>query len=544
MSIPNQNMMNYQNPSSQNLIEMIKPMLLTMFMVKSNDKNNENNIYLMIWSFVSLSIIEWLMTNLKIIIPILFLFIKNHSVSYFEKKITKQMIFNSQPKVEKKSTIFIHLDTENKNSTITFAILDVITSCENTKNIFYKNNLFKLNYHNEIEIKKDLYVKLCESKENKEKTEEQIELYSYYLNMNELRSEIDIIGRDYLNKIKNKLGNQIFYFNSLFQKTKNENQQNSMTTFYENDVSFHFTMKPFYTNRKFQNLFGDEIKLIKKRVEFYKNNKKWYDEKGIPYTLGILMTGEPGAGKTSTIKCLANELKRHIINVPLTNKTTKTQLENLFYDDIINVTQNGKTEQFCIPIDKRIFVFEDIDCECDIVFDRKDKNKENEKDEKIKELELEIEQLMKIIEDPNPNKIIKLQKTNQIQNHKNSNIVTLSFLLNLLDGILETPGRIVIMTTNFMNKLDSALIRPGRFDIMVEFTKCKKNVFKEMLPFYYDYQLTNEMIERLEKLENYFISPAELSKILFENFENIENAIFSLEKKNETFLMINEKYEM
>ena len=35
-------------------------------------------------------------------------------------------------------------------------------------------------------------------------------------------------------------------------------------------------------------------------------------------------------------------------------------------------------------------------------------------------------------------------------------------LLNVLDGIVDTPGRIVIMTTNHPEALDAALIRPGR----------------------------------------------------------------------------------
>ena len=71
-----------------------------------------------------------------------------------------------------------------------------------------------------------------------------------------------------------------------------------------------FTMKQFQTNRKFSNLFGNDIDLIRSRVHFFTKNRKWYDEKGIPYTLGLLLSGNPGTGKTSTIKCLANETNR------------------------------------------------------------------------------------------------------------------------------------------------------------------------------------------------------------------------------------------
>ena len=42
--------------------------------------------------------------------------------------------------------------------------------------------------------------------------------------------------------------------------------------------------------------------------------------------------------------------------------------------------------------------------------------------------------------------------------------MTLSYLLNIIDGIRETPGRILIITSNNYDSLDEALIRPGRID--------------------------------------------------------------------------------
>jgi len=91
-----------------------------------------------------------------------------------------------------------------------------------------------------------------------------------------------------------------------------------------------FSMKRFSTNRKFSNLFGEDIDTIKNRVNFFINNRDWYNEKGIPYSLGLLLSGKPGTGKTSTIKCLAHETRRHIFNINLNNDITKQQLENLF----------------------------------------------------------------------------------------------------------------------------------------------------------------------------------------------------------------------
>ncbi|CZT49667.1 uncharacterized protein RSE6_10546 [Rhynchosporium secalis] len=45
--------------------------------------------------------------------------------------------------------------------------------------------------------------------------------------------------------------------------------------------------------------------------------------------------------------------------------------------------------------------------------------------------------------------------------------ITLSGLLNCLDGLISQEGRIVIMTSNFAHKLEKALIRPGRIDCQV-----------------------------------------------------------------------------
>jgi len=41
---------------------------------------------------------------------------------------------------------------------------------------------------------------------------------------------------------------------------------------------------------------------------------------------------------------------------------------------------------------------------------------------------------------------------------------SLSGLLNALYGVGSQEGRLLLMTTNYMERLDDALIRPGRVD--------------------------------------------------------------------------------
>ena len=57
--------------------------------------------------------------------------------------------------------------------------------------------------------------------------------------------------------------------------------------------------------------------MLLKRLEYFENNKQEYARIGTPYTLGFMFYGEPGCGKTSTIKAIANQTQRHIIDINL-----------------------------------------------------------------------------------------------------------------------------------------------------------------------------------------------------------------------------------
>ena len=52
--------------------------------------------------------------------------------------------------------------------------------------------------------------------------------------------------------------------------------------------------------------------------------------------------------------------------------------------------------------------------------------------------------------------------------------------LNLWDGIRETPGRIIVITSNHYDQLDPALIRPGRIDMTYEFKKVAATSFHRL----------------------------------------------------------------
>ena len=67
------------------------------------------------------------------------------------------------------------------------------------------------------------------------------------------------------------------------------------------------------------------------------------------------------------------------------------------------------------------------------------------------------------------------------ENDDNDDKITLSYLLNLFDGLIETPGRIIIITSNYPDKLDKAFIRPGRIDVTLELKRASVDVIYSML---------------------------------------------------------------
>ena len=55
--------------------------------------------------------------------------------------------------------------------------------------------------------------------------------------------------------------------------------------------------------------------------------------------------------------------------------------------------------------------------------------------------------------------------------------------MNILDGIIELHGVMIIISTNHPDKIDEALIRPGRIDFKYEF---KKKIHVPQNLYFYD----------------------------------------------------------
>jgi ATP-dependent Zn protease len=489
--------------SSNNMMDSLKSNMMTMLMLnnmnggRSNSNSQGNHdMFSMIYVFVATSVVDFVFKQAPTLVNFL---TKKYSDKLDNIKkdlsgVTKDLTDN---KIKKKTaSITITVNVNNPDNILGHAILDFITNSKNTTHVSYVRENFILNQKDVINIDDEVFARMTQSSDdtststnvnsgsgstgNSTSIVQVIEVYSFTKTTDQLRNYLDDIKHKYAIHVKNKLGNKRYYFN-MHQLTApmNIEKQKNLSAL---PPYFVFVMKQFQTNRKFSNLFGEDIDIIRNRVHFFCKNRKWYDEKGIPYTLGLLLSGAPGTGKTSTIKCLANETNRHICNINLNNDMTKTQLENLFFNENLSVINPilGQTETYCIPLDQRIYVLEDVDCQSDIVMERTLKMNMNQPEPITSSDDLDKEPQKK---------------------REDSNKVDLSFLLNLLDGVLENPGRIVIMTSNHPDMLDSALIRPGRIDVIAKFRNCSNTTVKDMIEFFYDTKLSGEDIERIYVLQ-------------------------------------------
>jgi Cdc6-like AAA superfamily ATPase len=323
-----------------------------------------------------------------------------------------------------------------------------------------------------------------------------LSLQSNTLSATEMTSYTLELHRNYMQELKNSLGNQIFFFDHKHKDTQPPQAPHSGASGDEllnykvmrintAPKTLNFTMTPFVSNKQFSNIFGAEIREIEQRVRFFLENRAWYDAKGIPYQLGILLSGKPGTGKTSCIRAIANITRRHIVNVNFANVTTATQLKALFYNDklqVYNDNSMANTVAYHIPVPQRLYVLEEIDAIGDVV-------KQRTSDAPVE----------KTVADE----------------------LTLMEILTVMDGTIETPGRILIMTSNHPETLDAALIRPGRIDVHVTFDYAPRDLLAEMYNSYLGSDVPSQLFDRLPDRQ---LSPAEAGQVLFRHFNKGSDA--------------------
>lgn len=186
---------------------------------------------------------------------------------------------------------------------------------------------------------------------------------------------------------------------------------------YINDYWYEVTVK---ARRPIDSIFlEDDIKGdILDDLEDFKNSKEWYLTRGLPWRRGYMLAGAPGTGKSSLVFALASHTNRNIYTLNLATLRNDHDLTKAI-----------------ATVDKNAFLLiEDVDAYT-INKIRAEKGTE-EKSQRSEDIEVTF-----------------------------GGGITLSGLLNALDGVVSKDGLIVFMTSNHPETIDSALLRPGRIDV-------------------------------------------------------------------------------
>lgn len=317
----------------------------------------------------------------------------------------------------------------------------------------------------------------------------------------------------------------------------------------------------------------DEIK--KKKINIYEEE---YKKIGYTYKATFLFYGKPGCGKTSTIKAILNRTKRHGIIINWNRIKTCQELEFLFRNRIIN-NRDYDARELCLIIEdcdatknnillsrKNDINFDDDD----ITFLENKKTKQTKQTNQTNQtnqfnqfnqndLDMSIIEFNKMIEDfensndldkVNMDKLVSIEKilkkissskypSVNLDNSKlNDDSLNLSCLLNVLDGIIELHGIMIIFSTNHPEKLDEAFLRPGRIDFKQEFKRANKqtiiSIFKSKFDIEDDDDNNNNINNNKitikfikEKFIDYVLSPAEIQSICFKH-DNLNECIEEL----------------
>jgi chaperone BCS1 len=184
----------------------------------------------------------------------------------------------------------------------------------------------------------------------------------------------------------------------------------------------YWTKVPSYTPRLLESVIlkpGEMDRLVGD-VETFKASKQRYYRLGVPYHRGYLFYGPPGTGKTSLVSALASRCGMSIYLIGLTNFNDKSLMRAIY-----DVSPNS------------VILFEDIDC-------MKTGNARTASGESAR--------------NRTP------QGPSDPADPRDQSGVTLSGLLNVLDGFNAPENVLFIMTTNKIETIDPALLRPGRID--------------------------------------------------------------------------------
>ncbi|KAH7470472.1 hypothetical protein PRIC1_001641 [Phytophthora ramorum] len=270
--------------------------------------------------------------------------------------------------------------------------------------------------------------------------------------------------------------------------------------------------------KTFDNLFFEEKQQVLQLLDNFENRAGKFAIKGFPYKLGLLLHGPPGTGKTSLIKAIAQYTKRHVVTISLGKIKTNQQLLDALFDMKFAVA--GLDSPIDMDFEDVVFVMEDIDCASAIVKARVgDMTESAIKSDSIDTFDVD-KQPAQTGDDKLVSTMIKACLEDEKKYNMRNDKLNLSGLLNVLDGVIDCPGRIVVMTTNHPEKLDPALVRPGRVNkkLLLSYMGCAQ--VQQMIEYFCVTKLDEVQTRRLAEafeVSSQAFTPAEIEELCAEH---------------------------
>lgn len=287
---------------------------------------------------------------------------------------------------------------------------------------------------------------------------------------------IPVLVKEYQN-FKKTQSNKKMTKNGIYVIKRNTNtniNENSLTLKQEGFIS---------AKKTFDTLFYEQKEELIRVLNKFRSGCMYPSHIPMDNKLGIMLYGPPGTGKTGTISAIANYLGRNLTLINFTELTSTNEL-----DEILDSSKYKET----------IFVFDEFDYLLDALGSKKDKES-NEK--------TDWSSLLLVAEGDERKDIINTIKQNSQQS---KNIISVSYLLQKMDGLESADGRMIIATTNNPDKINPALMRPGRFDLKLCLGNCTQDMYGKILENYYkeEKNVYNRVLDA--KIPTYKYSPLEL----------------------------------
>ncbi len=232
---------------------------------------------------------------------------------------------------------------------------------------------------------------------------------------------------------------------------------------YIGDVPFRSAESVFLKEGQLDYLLDD--------LQRFQNDREKYEAFGISYHRGYLLYGPPGTGKSTVPKIVAHQTNLPLYYVTLSSLSKDTNINDMFSE---------------LPKTGCVLLLEDLDTSSAV----RDRD-----------------------EDKGPKGILD----------QDSNL-TLSAMLNVLDGMMTPENMVVFITTNDKDVFDEAMLRKGRIDVMMEIGYLDNYQMRSLMK----YVMEEDVYTDEFSVEGLDIAPADIMEIVKSSWNDLDKFLPAL----------------